>query len=62
VESGNLAIPLANGNVMKIPLSSVNITEEVNRTGIWKTVNNVNAKEDGRYSNKDGKSSSKDKR
>jgi len=30
---------------MKIPLSSVNITEEVNRTGIWKTVNNVNAKE-----------------
>jgi sodium bicarbonate transporter 10 len=62
--SGNLAIPLANGNVMKIPLSSVNITEEVNRTGIWKTVNNVNAKE---YSGKDGKSnkekssSSKDK-
>lgn len=36
---------LANGNVMKIPVSSVNITEEVNRTGIWKTVNNVNAKE-----------------
>lgn len=30
---------------MKIPLSSVNITEEVNRTGVWKTVNNVNAKE-----------------
>ncbi|ODN05552.1 Sodium-driven chloride bicarbonate exchanger [Orchesella cincta] len=44
-ESGNLAIPLANGNVMKIPLSSVNITEEVNKTGMWKTVNNVNAKE-----------------
>jgi len=46
---------------MKIPLSSVNITEEVNRTGIWKTVNNVNAKE-ANYSSKDGKSSSKDKR
>lgn len=44
-ESGNLAIPLANGNVMKIPLSSVNITEEVNKTGMWKTVNNANAKE-----------------
>ncbi|XP_035714213.1 electroneutral sodium bicarbonate exchanger 1 isoform X3 [Folsomia candida] len=43
--SGNFTIPLANGNVMKIPVSSVNITEEVNRTGIWKTVNNVNAKE-----------------
>jgi sodium bicarbonate transporter 10 len=44
-ESGNLQIPLANGNVMKIPLSSVNITEEVNKTGIWKQVNNVNTKD-----------------
>ena len=35
-ESGNLQIPLANGNVMKIPLSSVNITEEVNKTGKYK--------------------------
>jgi hypothetical protein len=43
--SGNFTIPLANGNVMKIPLSSVNITEEVNKTGIWKSVNNENAKE-----------------
>ncbi len=31
--SGNIVVPLANGNVMKIPLSSVNITEEVNKTG-----------------------------
>lgn len=46
---------------MKIPLSSVNITEEVNRTGIWKTVNNVNAKEDRNPIGKDGKSN-KDKR
>jgi len=43
--SGNFSIPLANGNVMKIPVNSLNITEEVNRTGIWKTVNNMNAKE-----------------
>lgn len=54
-ESGNLAIPLANGNVMKIPLSSVNITEEVNKTGMWKTVNNENAKEAPSNKEKDKK-------
>lgn len=42
--SGNIQIPLANGNVMKIPLASINISEEVNRTGIWKQVN-ANGKE-----------------
>lgn len=40
--SGNLKIPLANGNVMNIPLSAINITEEVNKTGIWKQVNEFN--------------------
>lgn len=39
---GNLQIPLANGNIMKIPLTSINISEEVNKTGIWKTVNEGN--------------------
>lgn len=39
IESDNLQIPLANGNIMKIPLTSINITEEVNKTGIWKQVN-----------------------
>lgn len=42
--SGNLQIPLVNGNIMKIPLSSINISEEVNKTGIWKQVNNENGK------------------
>jgi len=28
---------------MKIPLASINISEEVNKTGIWKTVNENNA-------------------
>ncbi|XP_045469812.1 sodium-driven chloride bicarbonate exchanger isoform X4 [Harmonia axyridis] len=37
--SGNLKIALANGNVMNIPLSAVNISEEVNKTAIWKQVN-----------------------
>lgn len=36
---GNLKISLANGNVMNIPLSAVNISEEVNKTAIWKQVN-----------------------
>lgn len=52
--SGNLQIPLANGNIMKIPVDKVkseaeiNISEEVAKSGIWKQVN-------------DGKSKSEDK-
>ncbi|XP_016842675.1 electroneutral sodium bicarbonate exchanger 1 isoform X5 [Nasonia vitripennis] len=42
--SGNLQIPLANGNIMKIPLTSINISEEVNKTGIWQQVNEGNDK------------------
>jgi len=37
--SENFQIPLANGNIMKIPLTSINISEEMNKTGIWKQVN-----------------------
>lgn len=40
---GNLQIPLANGNIMKIPITSINISEEVNKTAIWKQVNNTNS-------------------
>ncbi|XP_024935825.1 electrogenic sodium bicarbonate cotransporter 1 isoform X3 [Cephus cinctus] len=43
--SGNLQIPLANGNIMKIPLTSINISEEVNKTGIWQQVNEGNSSE-----------------
>lgn len=46
--AGNLKIPLANGNVMNIPLSAINITEEVNKTGIWKQVNEFNVQEKGK--------------
>lgn len=42
-QSANLRISLANGNVMKIPLTKINITEEVNKTGIWKQVNDLNS-------------------
>lgn len=41
-KSGNLKIPLTNGNVMNIPLSAINISEEVNKSGIWKQVNKGN--------------------
>ncbi|XP_015118680.1 sodium-driven chloride bicarbonate exchanger isoform X3 [Diachasma alloeum] len=44
-DTGNLQISLANGNVMKIPLASINISEEVNKSGIWKQVNDVNSTE-----------------
>ncbi|XP_018910915.2 sodium-driven chloride bicarbonate exchanger isoform X5 [Bemisia tabaci] len=43
--SGNLQIPLANGNIMKIPFASINISEEVNKTGIWKQVNRDSTEE-----------------
>ncbi|XP_057657143.1 sodium-driven chloride bicarbonate exchanger isoform X3 [Diorhabda carinulata] len=44
-KSGNLKIPLANGNVMNIPLSAINISEEVDKTGIWKHVNDCQSQE-----------------
>ncbi|XP_018376180.1 PREDICTED: electroneutral sodium bicarbonate exchanger 1 isoform X1 [Trachymyrmex cornetzi] len=42
--AGNIQISLANGNIMKIPLASINISEEVNKTGIWQQVNEGNEK------------------
>ncbi|XP_025831044.1 uncharacterized protein LOC112904650 [Agrilus planipennis] len=38
---GNIKIPLPNGHYMKIPLSSINISEEVNKTAIWKQLNDA---------------------
>ncbi|KAK6632261.1 hypothetical protein RUM44_007302 [Polyplax serrata] len=55
---GNLQIPLANGNIMKIPLASINISEEVNKSGVWKTVNDNNCDK----SKSQQKTSSKSKR
>ncbi|XP_015432862.1 PREDICTED: electroneutral sodium bicarbonate exchanger 1 [Dufourea novaeangliae] len=40
----NIQISLANGNIMKIPMTSINISEEVNKTGIWQQVNEGNEK------------------
>lgn len=53
--SGNLKIPLANGNVMNIPLSAINISEEVNKSGVWKQVNETNTS-DGKEKKKSPKS------
>ncbi|EEB11139.1 sodium-driven chloride bicarbonate exchanger, putative [Pediculus humanus corporis] len=49
---GNLQISLANGNIMKIPLSSINISEEVNKSGVWKTVNDSNTDKSKNHSSK----------
>ncbi|KAG0711584.1 Sodium-driven chloride bicarbonate exchanger [Chionoecetes opilio] len=36
---GMMTIPLANGNVMKVPLVPINISEEMNKSGIWMDIN-----------------------
>ncbi|KAK7079109.1 Sodium bicarbonate cotransporter 3 [Halocaridina rubra] len=36
---GVMSIPLANGNVMKVPLNPINISEEMNKSGVWKDIN-----------------------
>ncbi|CAL1688443.1 unnamed protein product [Lasius platythorax] len=41
---GNIQISLANGDIMKIPLESINISEKINKTGIWQQVNEGNEK------------------
>lgn len=53
-ESGNLTIPLASGNVMRIPLDSVNISEEVNRSGVWLGINKDN-KQNNKVVDEDGR-------
>ncbi|XP_028163614.1 sodium bicarbonate cotransporter 3 isoform X4 [Ostrinia furnacalis] len=61
----NLQIPLINGNIMNIPLASINISEEVNKTGIWKQVNNDNKNKKGEskdFKHKGGKKNIKHKK
>ncbi|KAK9754989.1 Band 3 cytoplasmic domain [Popillia japonica] len=53
--SGNLKISLANGNIMNIPLSAINISEEVNKTGIWKQVNENNKRDKDKKKNVTGR-------
>lgn len=52
----NLRIPLPNGNIMKIPLASrpINISEEVDKTAIWKKMNDTenDKAEESKRSNK----------
>ncbi|KAK4328619.1 hypothetical protein Pmani_000990 [Petrolisthes manimaculis] len=36
---GMMTIPLANGNVMKVPVNPINISEEVNKSGVWMDIN-----------------------
>ncbi len=45
----SIEVPMANGNIMKIPIgkedknSDINISEELNRSGIWKSVDVSNS-------------------
>lgn len=52
----NLQIPLVNGKVMNIPFTAINISEEVNKTGIWKQVNENNQKKSNKKAEKKNKS------
>ncbi|KAJ2944546.1 hypothetical protein O0L34_g3894 [Tuta absoluta] len=59
----NLQIPLINGNIMNIPLASINISEEVNKSGVWKQVNSCNKlKNNGKDKSKTGKKNNKHKK
>lgn len=40
----DLAVPITTGNLMIIPIKPINITEEVNKTMIWKQVNETTNK------------------
>lgn len=46
---------------MNIPLASINISEEMNKTGIWKQVNNSNKSKD-KNDSKDAKAKAGKKR
>ena len=39
-----MTIPLANGNVMRVPLNAINISEEMNKSGMWKDINHEGKK------------------
>lgn len=54
--SGNVAIPLANGTILKIPVdnfteppnqAAMNITEQLAKSGAWKNVDKKNSKSTG---------------
>ena len=36
--SGNLSLPFPKRNVVKIPADAINISEEMNKSGVWKQV------------------------
>lgn len=51
---GNIDVTINNGNIMILPIKPINITEEVNKTTIWKQVNESN---NGALSPNDSKTS-----
>lgn len=62
--SGNMAIPLANGNILKIPLSAdaadqtINISEQLAKSAAWKTIDQKNSNSgSGKTAEKEAKQS-----
>ena len=47
--NSSIEVPMANGNIMKIPVpcedNDINISEEMNRSGVWKSMEAGNAQE-----------------
>ena len=60
--NSGLEVPMANGNVIKIPMPNdvpeINISEEVNRSGMWKSLDGSNPKLELDTSSKKAHSSS----
>jgi len=54
-----MTIPMANGNVMKVPMvpNPINITEELNKSGLWQDINESDKDNKNNKENKDHESS-----
>ncbi|XP_071744290.1 electroneutral sodium bicarbonate exchanger 1 isoform X43 [Lepeophtheirus salmonis] len=59
----SIEVPMANGNVIKIPLDSgINISEEMNRSGVWRSLEGNNGENSHIYDEEKEKQSSHKKR
>jgi hypothetical protein len=64
--SGNVAIPLANGNILKIPVDkfntdqdkpcAINITEQLAKSGAWKSIDQAIQKSANKFDKNQQKS------
>ena len=45
--SNNVSIPLSNGNILKVPMGQVNISEALSKSDAWRSVNSRNGRRAG---------------